>query len=100
MAERSTTAFDAQKDIGDHVDCMTIWIDAICIHQTNPTKKEMQIPLMTGIYTCAKKVYIHLGRWTKESDLAMDWIFKASRRWYRGIGLLGRGSGGGVESLG
>jgi hypothetical protein len=57
----------------------------------------MQIPLMTEIYTRAMRVYIYLGPGTKESDSAMEWMFKASRRWYRGIGLLGPASGSGTE---
>ena len=38
-----------------------IWIDAICIDQTNVEEKNMQIPLMAEIYKSAKKVISWLG---------------------------------------
>jgi hypothetical protein len=93
----SEAAYKALTDIREHIGSMTIWIDAICINQENIVEKEMQIPLMAEIYTLAKKVYIYLGPGTKESNIAMDWMYKASRRWYRGVGLLGPASGGGIE---
>jgi Heterokaryon incompatibility protein (HET) len=93
----SKAAYDALTDIREHLGSMTIWIDAICINQENITEKEMQIPLMTEIYTRAMKVCIYLGPGTKESDTAMEWMTKASGYWYRGTGLLGPASGGGFE---
>jgi len=38
-----------------------IWIDAICINQTDIVEKEHQIPLMTQIYSGAFKVFVWLG---------------------------------------
>ncbi|KAF2439229.1 hypothetical protein P171DRAFT_436547 [Karstenula rhodostoma CBS 690.94] len=37
------------------------WIDALCINQSNDSKKSGQIPLMRGIYTNASRVMIWLG---------------------------------------
>ncbi|MCJ1331901.1 hypothetical protein MMC10_008593 [Thelotrema lepadinum] len=39
-----------------------VWVDAICINQRDTSEKETQIQLMGEIYTCAKTVYIWLGR--------------------------------------
>jgi hypothetical protein len=93
------TAFGAIKDTLYHFGPTTIWIDAICINQNDTAEKNIQIPLMTEIYSGAVKVCVHLGAPTKETDIAMAWMTKASRRWYRGIGLLGPGAGGGIEKI-
>jgi Heterokaryon incompatibility protein (HET) len=39
-----------------------VWIDAICIDQTNNEEKCSQIPLMNYIYPAAKEVLVWLGR--------------------------------------
>jgi hypothetical protein len=38
-----------------------LWIDAICIDQTNDTDKNNQIPLMRHYYEAAKSVHVWLG---------------------------------------
>lgn len=38
-----------------------IWIDAICIDQTDENEKAMQIPLMSEIYKRAYQVNVWLG---------------------------------------
>lgn len=58
---------------------VTIWVDAICIHQDNDKEKEVQIPLMNEIYTWAQAVYVWLGPGTDQSDKAIDWFFKATK---------------------
>jgi hypothetical protein len=50
----------------------TVWVDAICIDQTNDAEKVHQIPLMGHIYSLASSVYIWLGEGSHESDKAMD----------------------------
>lgn len=50
-----------------------LWIDAICIDQTNSQEKAVQIPLMGEIYSHSAAVYIWLGK--HDSDLArMFWL--------------------------
>lgn len=39
-----------------------LWIDAICINQTDASEKEHQIPLMCDIYTKAEKTAVWLGK--------------------------------------
>lgn len=38
-----------------------IWIDAICINQSDDAEKGEQVPLMKRIYTCATEVCVWLG---------------------------------------
>jgi hypothetical protein len=50
-----------------------LWVDAICIDQTNLDEKSSQVPLMSLIYRRAGTVLISLGkhappRWFEESD--------------------------------
>lgn len=48
-----------------------LWIDAICINQTDNIEKSGQIPLMGRIYRNADKVLVWLGRGMEWSDRAM-----------------------------
>ncbi|EXF84170.1 hypothetical protein CFIO01_05673 [Colletotrichum fioriniae PJ7] len=52
-----------------------VWIDAICIDQTNPREKAVQIPLMGEIYAQSSAVYIWLGK--QDRDLqGLYWIYR------------------------
>lgn len=44
----------------------SVWIDAICIDQTNTAEKCSQIPLMNYIYPAAKEVIVWLGHVEEE----------------------------------
>jgi hypothetical protein len=48
-----------------------IWIDAICINQSDSGEKAEQIPLMGKIYSGAQQVIVWLGEAADESDLAI-----------------------------
>lgn len=50
---------------------ITIWIDGICINQTDVAEKSSQIALMTEIYTYAEKVIVWLGEWDAEMRKAI-----------------------------
>jgi hypothetical protein len=55
----------------------TLWIDQICIDQSNTEEKNSQVPLMTFIYSRASNVLIWLGnhkppRWVEKSE-ELDW---------------------------
>ena len=52
----------------------TVWIDSICINQTELTEKNHQLELMAQIYTQAERVVIHLGESGGDSDSAIDWL--------------------------
>ena len=51
-----------------------IWIDAICIDQSNNFEKGHQVSIMSHIYRRAMAIDIWLGEEDQESDLAMDLI--------------------------
>ncbi|KAF4467668.1 Heterokaryon incompatibility [Fusarium albosuccineum] len=57
-----------------------LWIDAICIEQSNDLEKAWQIMEMREIFGRAKTVYLWLGTGTVESDLAMDFISRVGPR--------------------
>ena len=56
----------------------TIWVDSICINQSDFEERGKQVKLMRDIYWNAKKVYIWLGPGNKNSDDALDWLLSAS----------------------
>lgn len=49
----------------------TLWIDAICINQSDLQEKEVQIGRMTDIYKSASCVVVWLGTASEDSELAM-----------------------------
>jgi hypothetical protein len=52
-----------------------VWIDSICINQSDRSEKEMQIPLMTTIYKSATRVVAFPGDGDK-ADMALDFVGK------------------------
>jgi hypothetical protein len=52
----------------------TIWIDAICIDQSNSLERTQQVGLMTEIYEHASGVAIWMGPSSKSLDRSMDMI--------------------------
>ena len=71
-----------------------MWIDAICIDQSNLLERGEQVLLMRAIYRSASCVLIWLGEQDAESDLAFDImesmlppkssIIERKRQWYPG----------------
>ncbi|KAH6646738.1 heterokaryon incompatibility protein-domain-containing protein [Truncatella angustata] len=54
-----------------------LWIDQICIDQSNLKDKATQVPLMEQIYSKAKSTISWLGVATAESERAMDYLREA-----------------------
>ncbi|KAG4429972.1 hypothetical protein IFR05_014549 [Cadophora sp. M221] len=54
---------------------LRIWIDAICIDQSNIAERSHQVSLMKGIYSLAKQTVVYLG----PSDERSDFLFEALR---------------------
>lgn len=52
----------------------TMWIDAICIDQNNPSERNHQVQMMSRIYTRSESVCIWLGDSDDSSKLAIDFI--------------------------
>ncbi|KAI8268636.1 Heterokaryon incompatibility protein 6, OR allele [Colletotrichum sp. SAR11_239] len=59
-----------------------LWIDAICIQQSDLEEKTHQVGMMRDIFSNAATVYIWLGLGIEETDQAMDLIYKYGPRLY------------------
>ena len=55
-----------------------LWIDALCINQTDDDEKSSQIELMALIYAVAKEVIIWLGEEADDSDEAFEALRNAA----------------------
>jgi hypothetical protein len=53
---------------------VTLWVDSLCINQTNIPEKNVQLKQMRDIYVQAKLVIAWLGSSYESSELAMKWI--------------------------
>jgi hypothetical protein len=51
-----------------------IWVDAICIDQSNLKEREQQVTLMGEIYKGAEKVFIWLGPGNTARERAMEYL--------------------------
>jgi Heterokaryon incompatibility protein (HET) len=51
-----------------------LWIDAICISQTNTVEKSQQVAQIYRLFSSAVRVIVWLGSATAQSDIAMDMI--------------------------
>lgn len=51
-----------------------LWVDAVCINQSDMEEKKTQIALMGQIYSAAERTVIWLGKKEGDSDLAIDFI--------------------------
>lgn len=60
--------------VRDERDIRTIWLDAVCIDQTNVLEKNRQVALMGYIYSSSQQTLVWLGPATEDSDMAMDFI--------------------------
>lgn len=52
----------------------TLWIDAICIDQTNTGEQNSQVSIMAEVYSEATRVCVWLGPESEDSDLALSFI--------------------------
>ncbi|MCJ1311251.1 hypothetical protein MMC25_004922 [Agyrium rufum] len=52
----------------------TLWIDAVCINQTDAAEKDHQIRQMGAIYTNASSVIVWLGESDDDIEIAMDML--------------------------
>lgn len=62
-------------------DEVIIWIDAICIDQSNIPERNYQVQQMRDIYRFAKQVLVWLGEEEDDSNLAMDLITSLEREY-------------------
>lgn len=63
-----------------------IWVDALCIDQSNDSERTHQVGLMRSIHNCAYKVFVWLGQAHDNSAVAME---VAKARHYNHVKDLG-----------
>jgi hypothetical protein len=51
-----------------------IWIDAICINQSDIPERNAQVRLMDSVYSHAQQTIVWLGEVSNDSDLALDFV--------------------------
>jgi hypothetical protein len=73
--------YDALRSLIRNSKIRTIWIDAVCINQSDSSEKNHQVPLMPDIYGAAKRVYIWLGNGTEDSDEALEWVMSITHEY-------------------
>ena len=71
---------DALRALRSLYGSLTIWVDAVCIDQSNMDERIQQIKLMGEIYTWAEVVYIWLGHGSLDITWAMNYLSKAEKR--------------------
>jgi hypothetical protein len=57
-----------------------IWVDAICINQTDAVEKAHQVAGMGEVYSCADRVLVWLGVAADRSDLACDLLPELTKK--------------------
>jgi len=58
----------ALDDLRDQKRPLRLWIDAICIDQTNTQERNVQVGLMREIYSVAQRTIIYLGSGRKNLE--------------------------------
>ncbi|PMD15176.1 HET-domain-containing protein [Hyaloscypha hepaticicola] len=66
----TTNLFHALRDLRDDHEVRRLWIDAICIDQSNVNERNRQVSIMGFIYTLAQHTVIHLGDYNFDVYLA------------------------------
>jgi hypothetical protein len=61
-------------NIRSKTESLALWIDAICINQKSEAERSQQVQLMGDIYKTARQVLIWLGKETRESNLAFEYL--------------------------
>ncbi|KAK3989028.1 heterokaryon incompatibility protein-domain-containing protein [Cladorrhinum sp. PSN332] len=80
-----------------------LWIDAVCINQSDLSERAQQVSLMARIFCTARKVAVYTGESDSETDALYDWLndidldrlsvlpsrpFLGSNRGHTGSGVL------------
>jgi hypothetical protein len=70
----TANCFSALLHLRKKLGNFTVWIDAVCINQTDKQESSFQIPLMGDIYSGAQEVYLWLGEGNEATDRAMAYL--------------------------
>jgi Heterokaryon incompatibility protein (HET) len=74
----TTNCYDALQQLRHSSRTQTLWVDSICVNQSNEEEKSHEVSLMRDIYSQAQMVYIWLRKGNQDSDYAMDWLANAT----------------------
>jgi hypothetical protein len=72
--------YDALMAIRPSKEPLVIWIDFLCINQSDTKEKSWQVALMGNIYRQAQKVIAWLGPADDSSDAVMDYLIELGER--------------------
>lgn len=75
-----TNLYDALKQLRDNGFRSWLWVDSICIQQSDPEEKTWQVGQMRAIFSGADHVYVWLGRASDNSDEVIDFISRIGPR--------------------
>lgn len=71
---------DALMQLRRTGDTSWLWIDSICIQQSDDAEKTWQVAQMRAIFSQAELVFVWLGLGCSETDRTMDWISRVGPR--------------------
>jgi hypothetical protein len=66
---------------------ITLWIDQLCIDQSNDDEKAEQVSMMSTIYRAAEEVLVWLGPAADNSDAIME-VWKTVGKWAEDWGMM------------
>ncbi|KAF2034954.1 hypothetical protein EK21DRAFT_55520 [Setomelanomma holmii] len=72
--------YDAMMALRPAAEPLVIWIDSLCINQSDTKEKSWQVGLMRDIYRQAHNVIAWLGPADESSDSVMDYLDDLGRR--------------------
>lgn len=75
--------FNAIRDLRDEKRCLWLWVDAVCIDQSNIPERGQQVELMGVIYGVANKTVVYLGGPNKAVEEILNHLREIP---YQGIG--------------
>lgn len=75
---RTDAILDGREDISNE-SSIHIWADGLCINQQDIQEKNIQVPLMTTVYSTALAVVTYMGPEADNSEKAIDLLEKVTK---------------------
>ena len=99
ILENLNDALRQLRPKGNNAPLRTLWVDAICINQTDDDEKSIQVGRMKEIYEQATQVVAWLGRNSEGIAEAMEAVCKVHRFYCRNAAFPKAGYDGRIERL-